>query len=146
MLENEIIQYRGFRNTYDENGNCTGFQFRMRSHYYRGLWLSQLRIGRIIIDGEVIMPDSGRIVWNLRGVDHTPQEMFHDNHTHWTLHEPVTIKVSKPGGLSQGYHDLTVRWGFISSYMPPETDVLDEENGLMGAYKPNEFSRRMLIV
>ena len=52
MLEKQIIQYIGFRNTYDENGEATGFEFRMRLNYYRGVWLSQLRLGSIIVDGE----------------------------------------------------------------------------------------------
>ena len=52
MLEKEVIQYRGFRNVYDEAGNACGFEFRMRTTYYRGLWLSQLRVGSVYADGE----------------------------------------------------------------------------------------------
>ena len=35
MNEKEYIQYRGFRNIYDEEGNAIGFEFRHRLSYYR---------------------------------------------------------------------------------------------------------------
>ena len=44
MLEMDVIQVRGFRNIV-EGGKVTGFQFRVRSTYYRGMWLSLLRLG-----------------------------------------------------------------------------------------------------
>ena len=37
MLEMDVIQVRGFRNIV-EGGKVTGFQFRVRSTYYRGMY------------------------------------------------------------------------------------------------------------
>ena len=148
MLEREVIQYRGFSNTYDENGNVTGFQFRMRLPYYRGVWLSQLRVGSVIVDGETFAPDSGLVTWTIGGKEYTPAEMAQDNKDFWSMLEAATIKVKKPGGLSQGYHDVAIRWGFSSSYMPPFMDIFedkDDENAFtMDGGRTKK--RRMLIV
>ena len=52
MLEKYNIQTRGFHNVYDEDGNAIGFQLCFRSTYYKGVWLSQVRVGDIIVDGD----------------------------------------------------------------------------------------------
>ena len=147
MLEKEQIQYRGFRNIYDADGNATGFEFCLRSTYYRGVWLSQLRVGRVIVDGEEFLADSGLVTWIIRGKEYTPAEMKQDNKDFWPMNEVATIRVKKPGGLAQGYHDVAVRWAFSSSYMPPEMDVFDdtkESPAMMRA--SNTSKRRMLMV
>ena len=54
MRDREIIQYPGFRNIYDDAGNAIGFEFRIRSNYYRGVYLSLLNVGRVTVDGEEI--------------------------------------------------------------------------------------------
>lgn len=148
MLEKEVIQYRGFRNTYDEKGNATGFEFRMRLSYYRGVWLSQLRIGSIIVDDEVFAPDSGLVTWSIGGVEYTPAEMAQNNKAFWSMTEAAIIRVKKPGGLAQGYHDVKARWGFSSSYMPPFMDQFaDEDNPRVFTMDGGRTKfRRMLIV
>ena len=146
MLEKEQIQYRGFRNLYDENGEACGFEFCLRSTYYRGVWLSQLRVGRVIVDGEEFLADSGLVTWIIDGVEYTPAQMKQDNKHFWEMQKPAVIRVKKPGGLSQGYHDVAVRYSFSSSYMPPELEVFDdsvEGRAMMGS---NTFKKRMLIV
>ena len=146
MLEKELIQYRGFRNTYDENGNCDGFEFRYRLSYYRGAWLSQLRLGRVIVDGEPYYPDSGLVTWVIQGKEYTPAEMEKDNKGFWPMTEPATIRIKKPGGLAQGYHEIEVHSYVSHSYMPPSMDeYVDSDdapiigNGIIP-------KRRMLIV
>ncbi len=146
MLEKEIIQYRGFHNTYNENGECTGFEFRMRSSYYRGLWLSQIRVGRVIVDGEEFLADSGLVTWVIEGKEYTPAEMAEDNLDFWPMTVPAIIRVKKPGGLKQGYHEVKVRWGYSSSYMPPAMDQFDDSKEIMGVFGANTVARKMLIV
>ena len=51
-MEKQVIQSVGFRNTKDEEGNATGFQFKVRLPYYRGIFLSQIRPGTLFVDGE----------------------------------------------------------------------------------------------
>jgi len=99
MLEQEVIQYRGFRN-WEENGEIVGFQVCVRSDYYRGIWLSQLRPGRVIVDGELFPWNT--IIWNIDGVDYTTDEMAKRSDKFWRNSEVATLKVRKPGGLAQG--------------------------------------------
>ena len=58
MVDNHFVQMRGFHNLYDENGKCWGFQFCMRTKYYKGIWLSQFRTGNVIVDGVVYPKDT----------------------------------------------------------------------------------------
>ncbi len=73
MLETSVIQTRGFRNI-EQGGQIVGFELRVRSNYYRGAWLSLLRPGDVIVDGEVF--DKNDIIWNIEDIDYTPEEML----------------------------------------------------------------------
>lgn len=148
-MEKQVIQSVGFRNIC-ENGETTGFQFKVRLPYYRGIFLSQLRTGTVVIDGETISKEN--VIWNVNGIDFTAEEMRTDFKTHWSVLTPAVIKVRKPGGLSQGYHDLTYGFSFTSSYMPP---VMQNEEALnpdkesmifMPEFGHHVNSRRMIIV
>ena len=118
-MEKQVIQSVGFRNTKDENGNVTGFQFKVRLPYYRGIFLSQIRPGTLYIDGEKIEKED--IIWNIKGEDFTNEEMAGDFHTHWATTCPAVLKVKKPGGLAQGYHDL--KYGFCFLRLSQQTKV-----------------------
>ena len=146
-MEREVIQSVGFRNT-TENGEVTGFQLKIRLPYYRGVFLSQLRPGTLVIDGERFEKED--IVWTVNGEDYTCEEMRHDWHTHWAVTQPATLKVRKPGGLSQGYHDIVYGFCFTSSYMPPVMqDQLDPDQELfvfMPEFGHHVNKRRLLIV
>ncbi len=149
-MDKQVIQSTGFRNITDENGNITGFQFKVRLPYYRGLWLSQIIPGTLYVDGEKF--DRKDLLWDFDGDTFTYDELHEINEYHWMPNRPVTLKVAKEGGLSQGYHDLKLGMSFTSSYMPP---FLESEESLnpdseMPVYMP-EFGkhvneRRLLIV
>lgn len=119
MLEKDCIQTRGFRNTLHD-GKVTGFQLNVRSLYYRGLWLSQLREATLMVDGESFAPD--KIRWRINGKVYTKQEMANLSGEHWCVTDPATLLVEKPGGLEMGYHDVRFGFRFSSSYMPPAMD------------------------
>ena len=116
MLEKQNIQTRGFHNLYDENGEAVGFQLCFRSTYYKGVWLSQIRVGDVIVDGEHFPRE--KQIWEINGIDYTPDEMEKIGTIHWHILDVATIKVQKAGGLSQGYHDVIVNFGTCSSYGP----------------------------
>ena len=146
-MEKQVIQSVGFRNIV-ENGEITGFQFKIRLPYYRGVFLSQLMPGTLFVDGERI--EKEEITWVLNGEEYTNEEMHDDFRTHWNPTVPMVLKVRKKGGLAQGYHDLKYGFCFTSSYMPPILqDTLDpDKEGFV--YMP-EFGhhvneRRLLIV
>ena len=45
MVEFQTLQQRGFHNTYDENGNIDGFEFRFVPKYYKGYCLPNAGLG-----------------------------------------------------------------------------------------------------
>lgn len=146
-MEREVIQSVGFRNTV-ENGEVTGFQFKIRLPYYRGIFLSQIRPGTLFVDGETFTKD--QITWNFGGEEYTVDEMAVDFKTHWTPTVTAVLKVKKPGGLAQGYHDLKYGFCFTSSYMPPALQSMldpDKESFVfMPEFGHHVNERRLLIV
>ena len=147
-MEKQVIQSVGFRNIKDAEGKTTGFQFKVRLPYYRGIFLSQIRPGTLFIDGEKIEKD--RITWVINGEEYTNEEMRTNFQVHWSVTKPAVLKVKKEGGLAQGYHDLKYGFCFNSSYMPPIIQAnLDPDQESM-VYMP-EFGhhvneRHLLIV
>jgi len=124
---------RGFHNLYDENGKCWGFQFCMRTKYYKGIWLSQFRTGNVIVDGVVYPKDT--LIWNIQGMDYTAEEMYDRTDIYWQVNEIATVKVPKEGGLEQGYHTVEVEFGWVCNYntaVEPEYD--GSGLGTMGPY------------
>ena len=146
-MEKQVIQSVGFRNIV-KDGEVAGFQFKVRLPYYRGIFLSQLRPGTLFIDGERIEKED--IVWNIKGEDFTVEEMKQDFHTHWDVTTPAVLKVKKPGGLSQGYHDIKYGFCFTSSYMPPiiqaNLDPDTESMVFMPEFGKHVNERHLLIV
>ena len=146
-MEREVIQSVGFRNI-KEDGKVTGFQFKVRLPYYRGIFLSQLRPGTLFVDGERFEKED--IIWHINGEDYTYEEMKSDFNTHWSVLTPAVLKVKKEGGLAQGYHDLKYGFCFTSSYMPPITqDTLnpDEESFIcMPEFGHHVNDRHLLVV
>jgi hypothetical protein len=144
MVENERIQLRGFHNTYDEHGNPVGFEFCVRTRYYKGLWLSQFRVGDVIVDGEVFPKNT--VVWNFYGYDYTPEELYDRVDIYWQVNDLATVKVKKPGGLAKGYHDVDVKLGWVCNYnAEPEKEYdgsgLGNSLGMFGG----SHQRRLLL-
>lgn len=146
-MEKQVIQSVGFRNI-KENGAVTGFQFKIRLPYYRGVYLSQLRPGTLYVDGEVF--GKGDMTWCIGGEEYTWEQMAEDFRTHWNPTETAVIRVKKPGGLAQGYHNIKYGFCFTSSYMPPELQsTLDPDTEsfvFMPEFGRHVNERRLLIV
>lgn len=121
MLEKECIQFVGFRNVI-EDGKAIGFQVKIRSVYYRGLWLSQIRPATIKVDGTTYK--GNEITWKINDKEYTQEEMKSIGDIHWGINEPATLCVKKQGGLESGFHDIEFKYSFSSSYMPPNIDVV----------------------
>ena len=146
-MEKQVIQSVGFRNI-KENGEIVGFQLKIRLPYYRGVFLSQLRPGTLFVDGERF--ERQDIIWNINGEDYTMDEMAVDFKTHWNPTKCAVLKVKKPGGLKQGYHDLKLGFCFTSSYMPPimQSQLDPDKDGffVMPEFGHHVNERRLLIV
>lgn len=115
-MEKQVIQSVGFRNIM-HGGLVTGFQFKVRLPYYRGIFLSQIRPGTLFVDGERF--EKEEIIWSIRNEDYTLDQMKKDYQTQWSVTEPAVLKVKKSGGLASGFHELTYGFCYTSSYMPP---------------------------
>ena len=147
-MEKQVIQSVGFRNIKDAEGKTTGFQFKVRLPYYRGIFLSQIRPGTLFIDGEKIEKD--RITWVINGEEYTNEEMRTNFQVHWSVTKPAVLKGKKEGGLAQGYHDLKYGFCFTSSYMPPiiqsNLDPDQESMVYMPEFGHHVNERHLLIV
>jgi hypothetical protein len=146
-MEKQVIQSVGFRNIVSD-GKVTGFQLKIRLPYYRGVYLSQVKVGSLVVDGEEITKD--HILWRLGGSDYTWQEMLQARKVHWHPLELVTLIVDKPGGLQQGYHDLKYSYACTHSYMPPMMEEMmspfKEETVYLVEFGHTHHTRRLLIV
>ena len=117
MVENDFIQMRGFHNLKDKDGKIWGFQIKMRTGYYKGLWLSQFRTGKVTVDGVDYPKES--LIWNIQGFDYTAEDMYDRMDVYWQVATPAYVKVPKPGGLTQGYHDVAIEFGWVLNYNRP---------------------------
>ena len=142
MLESNVIQYRGFHNI-EKDGKIVGFQICVRSDYYRGVWLSQLRPGKVVVDG-VTYPKED-VIWEINGKDYTVEELAEAGNDFWRITDVATLKVKKEGGLAQGFHNVSVRFAASCSYMPPVLDVFDE-NGDGRSFNGGTYTRENMII
>jgi len=117
MLEEQLIQTAGFRNV-GPAGARTGFQVRIRSPYYRGLWANLIEKPSVIVDGEEF--DGQDIRWGLPGGDYTFAELQESTDVRWPLGAPAVLTVPRDGGLARGIHDVTLVLRLRMSYIPEE--------------------------
>ena len=115
MLEREVVQQRGFHNVY-QDGKIAGFQVRYRSTYYRGVWLSMSTGFEITVDGEKFADDQVKVT--VGGKTYTQEQMTKIGNVQWPNYEAATLTVAKPGGLKPGVHEVAIRWGHRTSYIP----------------------------
>ncbi|MCC7461449.1 MAG: hypothetical protein IT480_03200 [Gammaproteobacteria bacterium] len=137
MLEQPVIQMRGFRNVRDAD-KVTGFQVAVRLPYYRGVWLSQLRPATVRVDG-VVYKDA-EVTWIIAGRTYEQRALAEHADVNWSNMEPAVLSVRKPGGLAPGFHDVRVSFQWSMSYMPPRLDL--GPFGMSGAPP----TRRMVLV
>ncbi len=143
MVEYQSIQQRGFHNTYDAEGNITGFEFRFVPNYYKGLWFTQCRFGNVTVDGEVI--DRDELIYEYDYLEYTREEMF-DLKKYWQFRTPIVVKIRKPGGLEIGYHEIKMQFGWVLNYngaleAEPDGSGLGNMAQMFGV----DHARRMLL-
>ncbi len=134
MLEKEYVQSRGFRNVIAD-GEKTGFQVAIRSNYYRGIWLSQLRPATVIVDGETY--EGSRITWTINGQTFAQSDLANHPDVHWNAQDVATLTIHKPGGLL-GAARRGSKVCLQLFYMPPHMDEL------LSSLTPSK--RRMVLV
>lgn len=106
MNEKYIIVPDGFE-TLTENGEKTGFQFRIRIPYYMGVPFSQIEHIRAMLDGEEIPQDQMRVVAST-GEVFKMSELVSVSSYYWEYGEKLRVQILREGGLKSGEHRLDV--------------------------------------
>jgi len=115
MFEKQMILTRGFRNV-RKDGRTAGFQFLLKTAYYRGTFLDILGAIDVSVDGVSFSRDQLRIT--VKGRTFTMDEAGRAEDVHWDFGTPMTVTVLVAGGLKPGIHDLKVTLGVNPSYVP----------------------------
>ena len=115
MFEKYMIMTRGFTNV-RKNGEVIGFQFNIRTTYYRGVYLAIISGLGVTVDGKAFSSDQLR--FSVGGREFTVDEMTHEETVRWPFGEPATVTVLKKGGLQPGMHEISVEQCIKPAYMP----------------------------
>lgn len=117
MLEQQVIQAKGFKNVFD-GGQASGFEVRVRTPYYRGVWLSLVEGAEVTVDGERF--DRRSVDWIIGSRRYSTEDLATATETRWPFAEAAVLRVAKPGGLAPGLHEVEVALTWRMSYMPIE--------------------------
>jgi len=108
-----ILQF-GFKNVFGGN-TATGFQVKVVNSYYRGTYISLTEGFDVTVDGETFPREQVTCTFGELTLSHDELEGSKER---WQYLEPVTLTVSKPGGLKPGIHEVKVDIPQRISYMP----------------------------
>jgi hypothetical protein len=118
MWEHFLLK-QGFRNVL-KAGQITGFQFKIRIPYYRGLWVSAafqrfaVRVDGVVYPNDKISLKIGNKTYPLVEVDQAYEDF-------WYFGDPATVIVEKQGGLPPGLHKVECGIAYEKSYGTKET-------------------------
>lgn len=115
MLFETFLLNRGFRNVF-QAGQITGFQFKIKLPYYRGIFVSCLDDFLVTVDGQSYSLDKvslkvGDRVFRWAQIDEA-YDVFYN------YGDPITVIVDKPGGLTTGLHTVECGLAIRRSYTP----------------------------
>ena len=115
MFDKYIIVTEGFRNTATEGG-ADGYELGIRLPYYRGLGLSMVESIDLTVDGTPVPAES--LTLTVHGNSYAVNDLATVFDDRWEMGEIATLRVSQPGGLAPGSHDVSVAQRLRISYMP----------------------------
>lgn len=115
MFPKQMYHPLGFQNIEDE-GSVTGFSFKMKIQYYRGITLSILRNIEVNVDGVEYPRES--ILFAVNGETFTQDEMKTVISNRWLFGQYGTVTVMTQGGLAPGNHHIKCTQTIAPSYMP----------------------------
>jgi hypothetical protein len=115
MFDKYMICERDFRNVV-ENGEVTGFQFKARLPYYRGLGISMIEDLIVTVDSERFPREAVRVT--LRGNTYSLDGMEQEFEDRWEFGEMGVVTILKTGGLRTGLHKIELEAVLRISYLP----------------------------
>ncbi len=119
--DTQALCNKGYRNRFDDAGNCVGFEIYARSFYYRGVPLCLIDDCNVSVDGENFGTD--KIRFEIEGEVFRFDEMATVQAYYWNYGHLATIIVDKPGGLDETRpHEFdylqTIRTYYLPFYWP----------------------------
>jgi hypothetical protein len=115
MFDKYLIVDKSLRNTGPTNAPA-GFAFEAKLGYYRGLGLSMIEDLAISIDGEPVARSAIRFDEGPGAITLDQMETAFDRR--WAFGAPAVISVEHPGGLTPGWHSLSLTERLRVSYLP----------------------------
>ena len=112
---NETLRDGTFKNYYDA-GRKNGYQVDVRLAYYRGHYLSVITQLGIEVDG--VPAPKEDIKFCVNGKKFDVDQLKEAYSEFWSIKEPATIMVRRPGGLPEGNHHVKLTLMLQSPYLP----------------------------
>jgi hypothetical protein len=116
MFDNNVFLENTCKNVV-EAGQNTGFELKTNITYYRGIPLSMVNDISVEVDGEKVAREN--ILCSIdEEVWFTLDEMETVTSYKWEYGEPLTVRVLKDGGLSNGNHEIALDVVVRTAYIP----------------------------
>ena len=115
MFDKYMICEHDFLNVL-EFGEVTGFQFKARLPYYRGIGISMIEDLAVTVDAQRFPRQALRIT--LHGNTYTLDAMEGEYEDRWEFGEEGIVTVQNPGGLTPGLHKIELEAVLRISYLP----------------------------
>ena len=111
-------------------GVTIGYEFKIKYHSYRGVFLRCIEDLRFKMDGKDI--DRKDIYFYLNGKQFFLDELPECFKEYWFVREKATVRVMKSGGIAPGEHSLNVFMkhrvpytGYFGQYLVLDSDMTD---------------------
>lgn len=144
-METNMIVTRGFKNII-KNGKATGFQIKMMVPSTKFIFLSTIGIIKLKVDGEDFQRE--KIQFKVGRKLFSYDELDEATEVNLDITNPLTLVVSKDGGLTVGTHDieLIIMLGGnidISNQLITEADMIRAP--MMSAIKTSAIKKITLV-
>ena len=99
------------------NGEIVGFEMQTQLNYYRGIPCSMVQDVTVTVDGVDVPREE--IFFSPDGIDYfTLSQLETVAEIKWEFGQKATVFVKRPGGLSQGSHEVYLATTLRIAYMP----------------------------
>ncbi|MBR2121929.1 MAG: TIM barrel protein [Lachnospiraceae bacterium] len=117
VTDTEVLSNVGYKNRYDEDGNCCGFEIYTRCFYYRGIPLCLIDAMEVSVDGEKFGED--KLTIEVEDASFKFKDMATVQAYYWNYGHLLTVVVDKPGGLDESVpHKFDYMHRLRTYYLP----------------------------
>lgn len=116
MFDNYVFS-EGTCKNYEVAGTIEGFEMKTRITYYRGVPCSMIHCVEVEVDGQKV--EENNIIFSPdQNEFFTVNELTTLTTYKWEYGEEAIVRVKMQGGLSAGNHEVTLRTGIRTAYIP----------------------------